>query len=70
MPNTDKIVINTAPVISLIAALGDLNILESLYHQVLVQDRSLSGNTYIFVLVGLAHLNLKQLLGYKNGQLL
>jgi predicted nucleic acid-binding protein len=36
MPNTDKIVINTAPLISLVAALGDLNILQSLYNQVLV----------------------------------
>jgi len=31
MPNMDKIVINTAPLISLVAALGDLNILQSLY---------------------------------------
>ncbi len=36
MPNTDKIVINTAPLISLVAATFDLNILQSLYHQVLV----------------------------------
>ncbi|MBW4587004.1 hypothetical protein G7B40_023555 [Aetokthonos hydrillicola Thurmond2011] len=36
MPNTDKIVINTAPLISLVAATSDLKILQSLYHQVLV----------------------------------
>jgi predicted nucleic acid-binding protein len=36
MPNTNKIVINTVLLISLVAALGDLNILQSLYNQVLV----------------------------------
>jgi predicted nucleic acid-binding protein len=36
MPDTDRIVINTAPLISLVAALGDLTILQSLYNQVLV----------------------------------
>lgn len=36
MPDTDRIVINTAPLISLIAALGDLTVLQSLYNQVLV----------------------------------
>ena len=36
MPDTDRIVINTAPLISLVAALGDLTVLQSLYNQVLV----------------------------------
>lgn len=36
MPNTLKIVINTAPLISLVAATSDLKILQSLYDQVLV----------------------------------
>ncbi|MEH2198580.1 DUF3368 domain-containing protein [Nostoc sp.] len=35
MPNTEIIVINTAPIISLVAALGDLDVLQ-LYTQVLV----------------------------------
>lgn len=35
MPNTERIVINTAPIISLVAALGDLEVLQ-LYTQVLV----------------------------------
>ncbi len=36
MPETEKIVINTAPLIAIVAALGDLTILQSLYTQVLV----------------------------------
>ncbi len=36
MPDTNLIVINTAPLISIIAAVGDLRILQSLYTQVLV----------------------------------
>ena len=36
MPNTDKLVINTSPLISLIAALVDLKVLKLLYQQVLV----------------------------------
>lgn len=36
MPETNRIVINTAPIISLVAALGDLTVLQSLYNQVLV----------------------------------
>ena len=36
MPKTDKIVINTGPILALIAGLGDLTILESLYKQVVV----------------------------------
>lgn len=36
MPETHKIVINTAPLIALVAALGDLMILQSLYTQVFV----------------------------------
>jgi len=36
MPETSRIVINTAPLISLVAALGDLTVLQSLYCQVLV----------------------------------
>ncbi|MEH1897413.1 MAG: hypothetical protein V7K72_13970 [Nostoc sp.] len=35
MPNTKIIVINTAPLISIVAALGDLDVLQ-LYTQVLV----------------------------------
>ncbi|MFB2837771.1 DUF3368 domain-containing protein [Floridanema evergladense] len=36
MPNSEKIVINTSPLIALVAALGDLTILQSLYTEVLV----------------------------------
>ncbi len=36
MPDTKRIVINTAPIISLVAALGDLKVLQSLYNQILV----------------------------------
>ncbi len=36
MPDTERIVIDTAPLISLVAALGDLKVLQSLYFQVLV----------------------------------
>ncbi len=36
MPETERIVINTAPLIAIVAALGDLTILQSLYTQVLV----------------------------------
>jgi predicted nucleic acid-binding protein len=36
MPETERIVINTAPLIALVAALGDLTLLPSLYTQVLV----------------------------------
>jgi predicted nucleic acid-binding protein len=36
MPETERIVINTAPLIALVAALGDLTVLQSLYTQVLV----------------------------------
>ncbi len=36
MPETERIVIDTAPLISLVAALGDLKVLQSLYSQVLV----------------------------------
>ncbi|MGA1871995.1 MAG: DUF3368 domain-containing protein [bacterium] len=36
MPNKDEIVINTGPIIALVAALGDLRILQSLYNRVLV----------------------------------
>jgi len=36
MPNTKQIVIDTSPLISLVAALGDLTLLESLYHQIIV----------------------------------
>ena len=36
MPNTKQIVINTGPIISLVAALGNLTVLELLYQQVLV----------------------------------
>jgi predicted nucleic acid-binding protein len=36
MPETEDIVIDTAPLISLVAALGDLKVLQSLYSQVLV----------------------------------
>jgi predicted nucleic acid-binding protein len=36
MPETERIVIDAAPLISLVAALGDLKVLQSLYSQVLV----------------------------------
>ncbi|MFN6518796.1 MAG: DUF3368 domain-containing protein [Nostoc sp. CreGUA01] len=36
MPSTNQIVINTSPLIALVAAMGDLKILESLYTDVLV----------------------------------
>ncbi|HAI67969.1 MAG TPA: DUF3368 domain-containing protein [Gammaproteobacteria bacterium] len=36
MPNSKKIVIDTSPLISLVAALGDLSVLESLYSEVIV----------------------------------
>jgi hypothetical protein len=34
MPETDRLVINTGPLIALVAARGDLTILPSLYNQV------------------------------------
>jgi predicted nucleic acid-binding protein len=36
MPSPEKMVINTSPLISLVAALGELRILDVLYRQVLV----------------------------------
>ena len=36
MPETDKIIINTGPILALIAGLGDLTILNSLYKRVVV----------------------------------
>jgi predicted nucleic acid-binding protein len=36
MPSTNQIIINTSPLIALVAAMGDLKILESLYTDVLV----------------------------------
>lgn len=36
MPKPDRIVINTSPLITLVAALGDLTVLRSLYTEVLV----------------------------------
>ncbi len=36
MPKTERIVINTSPLITLVAALGDLTVLRSLYTEVLV----------------------------------
>ena len=36
MPNSDEIVINTSPAIALVAAWGDLTLLETLYSRVLV----------------------------------
>lgn len=36
MPNTKTIVINTGPTIALVAAVGDLSLLELLYDRVLV----------------------------------
>ena len=38
MPKTERIVINTSPIIALVAALGELRILESLYREVLVPN--------------------------------
>jgi hypothetical protein len=34
MPNTSEIVINTSPLIAIVAAMGDFNVLESLYTSV------------------------------------
>lgn len=36
MPDPERIAINTGPIIALVAALGDLDILRSLYREVLV----------------------------------
>jgi hypothetical protein len=36
MPKTEKIVINTSPLIALVAAWGDLGILSSLYEEIFV----------------------------------
>jgi hypothetical protein len=36
MPDTENIVINTGPIIALVAALGELKVLSSLYRKVLV----------------------------------
>ena len=36
MPKTKELVINTGPIIALVAALGDLRVLESLYQRALV----------------------------------
>ncbi len=36
MPDTKRIVINTGPIIALVAALGDLKVLRSLYSEVIV----------------------------------
>jgi predicted nucleic acid-binding protein len=36
MPNTENIVINTGPIIALVAAIGELKVLASLYRKVLV----------------------------------
>jgi predicted nucleic acid-binding protein len=52
MPEMDKIVINTGPLIALAAACGDLTILSSLYTQVLVPlevcQEMLAGNSVRF----------------------
>jgi predicted nucleic acid-binding protein len=36
MPNTSEIVINTSPLIAIVAAMGDFNVLQSLYTNVIV----------------------------------
>ena len=36
MPETEELVINTGPLLALIAGIGDLSLLESLYKRVLV----------------------------------
>lgn len=36
MPETGRIIINTGPVLALVAALDDLTIIQTLYRQVLV----------------------------------
>ncbi len=36
MPETEKLVINTGPLLALIASVGDLSLLELLYRRVLV----------------------------------
>lgn len=50
MPNTNQIVINTSPLIALIAAMGELNFLQSLYEDIFVpfevnQEILIGGNT-------------------------
>ncbi len=39
MPNAKNLVINTSPLLALSAALGDLNLLRDLYHQVFVPTK-------------------------------
>jgi predicted nucleic acid-binding protein len=36
MPETDRIVVNTGPLLALMAALGDLSLLDNLYTQIVV----------------------------------
>ena len=36
MPEQKSVVINTGPILALVSALGDLNILKILYHKVIV----------------------------------
>ncbi|BAY62518.1 hypothetical protein NIES22_25920 [Calothrix brevissima NIES-22] len=54
MPSPNQIVINTSPLIAIIAALGDLKILQSLYIDILVpfevsQEILIGGSTYFGV---------------------
>jgi hypothetical protein len=49
MPKTERIVINTSPLIALVAASGDLNILHFLYREVLVPfERKLPHTNVLF----------------------
>ncbi|WP_287308933.1 MULTISPECIES: hypothetical protein [unclassified Okeania] len=68
MPNPQKIVINTSPLIALIAAVNDLTILQSLYSEVHVPlevcQEILAGGKIILLLQ-----NFKLILGYKNHHL-
>lgn len=52
MPDTKRIVINTGPIIALVAALGDLKVLRSLYSEVIIPfevcQEILTGGTHFF----------------------
>ena len=69
MPNTENIVINTGPIIALVAALGELNVLSTLYRKVLVPFEVIAeiraGGSK-----GSQLENLKMPLGSSNGQIL
>ncbi len=69
MPKTEKIVINTSPLIALVAANGDLNILRFLYKEVLVpfevcQEIRTGGSNNFAIAPGSP--NFRKPIGYKN----